>query len=151
MVFSKIEVRPVKAKRKRKDPEIVMRGGKPAAIILDIDEYRELLERVEDADDLKMLKQMRKRPLKFRKLEDVLKDFPRVWGLGWTDRWTRSAIVAQAILKRIIPRIKALSDNPRPSGCHKLTGSRNDWPFGSGIIASFTKLMMHVSAWESFG
>ena len=56
MVFSKIEVRPVKAKRKRKDPEIVMRGGKPAAIILDIDEYRELLERVEDADDLKMLK-----------------------------------------------------------------------------------------------
>ena len=48
MVFSKIEVRPVKAKRKRKDPEIVMRGGKPAAIILDIDEYRELLERVED-------------------------------------------------------------------------------------------------------
>ena len=58
MVFSKIEVRPVKAKRKRKDPEIVMHGGKPAAIILDIDEYRELLERVEDADDLKMLKQM---------------------------------------------------------------------------------------------
>lgn len=58
MVFSKIEVRPVKAKRKRKDPEIVMRGGKPAAVILDIDEYRELLERVEDADDLKMLKQM---------------------------------------------------------------------------------------------
>lgn len=61
MVFSKIEVRPVKAKRKRKDLEIVMRGGKPAAIILDIDEYRELLERVEDADDLKMFKQMRKR------------------------------------------------------------------------------------------
>jgi PHD/YefM family antitoxin component YafN of YafNO toxin-antitoxin module len=55
-----------------------MRGGKPAAIILDVDEYRELLERVEDADDLKMLKQMRKRPLKLRKLEDVLKDFPRV-------------------------------------------------------------------------
>ena len=54
-----------------------MRGGKPAAIILDIHEYRELLERVEDADDLKMLKQMRKRPLKFRKLEHVLKDFPR--------------------------------------------------------------------------
>ena len=48
MVFSKIEVRRVKAKRKRKDPEIVMRCGKPAAVILDIDEYRELLERVED-------------------------------------------------------------------------------------------------------
>ena len=68
----------MKARRKRKDPEIVMRGGKPAAVIPDIDEYRELLERVEDADDLKMLRAMRKRPLKFRKLEDVLKDFPGV-------------------------------------------------------------------------
>lgn len=48
------------SKTKKKDPEIVMRGGKPAAVILDIDEYRELLERVEDADDLKMLKQMRR-------------------------------------------------------------------------------------------
>ena len=64
---------PMKAKRKRKDPEIVMRGGKPTAVILGIKEYRELLERVEDAEDLKALKTMRKRPLKFRKLEDFLK------------------------------------------------------------------------------
>ena len=28
---------------------------------------------------------------------------------------------------RIIPRIKALSENPRPSGCRKITGSKNDW------------------------
>jgi mRNA interferase RelE/StbE len=28
---------------------------------------------------------------------------------------------------RIVPRIRALAENPRPSGCHKLTGSRNDW------------------------
>jgi PHD/YefM family antitoxin component YafN of YafNO toxin-antitoxin module len=64
---------PMKAKRKRKDPEIVMRGGKPTAVILGIEEYRELLERVEDAEDLKALKAMRKRPLKFRKLEDFLR------------------------------------------------------------------------------
>ncbi len=63
----------MKAKRKRKDPEIVTRGGKPTAVILGIEEYRELLERVEDAEDLKALKAMRKRPLKFRKLEDFLK------------------------------------------------------------------------------
>jgi prevent-host-death family protein len=44
---------PMKAKKRRKDPEIVMRGGKPAAVILDIEEYRELLERLEDAEDLK--------------------------------------------------------------------------------------------------
>jgi mRNA interferase RelE/StbE len=31
------------------------------------------------------------------------------------------------ILNRIAPRIKALAEDPRPSGCHKLTGSRNDW------------------------
>ena len=64
----------MKARRTRKDPEIVMRGGKPTAVILSIEEYRKLLERAEDAQDLKTLKAMRKRPLKFRKLEDFLKD-----------------------------------------------------------------------------
>jgi mRNA interferase RelE/StbE len=28
---------------------------------------------------------------------------------------------------RIFPHIKALAENPRPSSCHKLTGSKNDW------------------------
>jgi mRNA interferase RelE/StbE len=28
---------------------------------------------------------------------------------------------------RIIPRIHALADNPRPPGCRKLAGSDNDW------------------------
>ena len=28
---------------------------------------------------------------------------------------------------RIIPHIKALVENPRPSGSRKLTGSKNDW------------------------
>ncbi len=28
---------------------------------------------------------------------------------------------------RIVPRIRALSENPRPPGCRKLTGSENDW------------------------
>ena len=64
----------MKARRNRKEPEIVMRGGKPTAVILSIDEYRKLLERVEDAEDLKTLRAMRKRPLRFRKLEEFLKD-----------------------------------------------------------------------------
>ena len=68
----------MKAKKRRKDAEIVMRGGKPAAVILDIDEYRELLERLEDADDLKTLNAMRKKPLEFRKLEDFLRESSRV-------------------------------------------------------------------------
>jgi prevent-host-death family protein len=68
----------MKARRKRRDTEIVMRGGKPTAVILSIEEYRKLLERVEDAEDLKALRAMRKRPLRFRKLEDFLKDSANV-------------------------------------------------------------------------
>lgn len=51
-----------------------MRGGKSTAVILGIEEYRKLLEHAEDAQDLKALTAMRTRPLKFRKLEDFLKD-----------------------------------------------------------------------------
>jgi PHD/YefM family antitoxin component YafN of YafNO toxin-antitoxin module len=60
-------------KQARQTPEIVLRDGKPAAVILDIDEYEEMLERLEAMEDLKVLEQMRKKPLKFRKLEDFLK------------------------------------------------------------------------------
>jgi hypothetical protein len=65
----------MRGKAKRKAPEIVLREGKPSAVILDIDDYREMLERLEDLEDLNMLKEMRKRPLKFRKLEDFLKEY----------------------------------------------------------------------------
>ncbi|MCL5103304.1 MAG: type II toxin-antitoxin system Phd/YefM family antitoxin [Armatimonadetes bacterium] len=59
-------------KTRRKLPQIVVRNGKPSAVILDIEEYRELLDRLEDAEDLKELEEMRKRPLEFMKLEDFL-------------------------------------------------------------------------------
>ena len=59
-------------KAKRKEPEIIFRGGKPAAVIIDIDEYQEMLERLEDAEDLKILADMRQKPLKFKRLEDFL-------------------------------------------------------------------------------
>ncbi len=62
-------------KRKRKAPEIVLREGKPTAVILDIEEYQEMLERLEDTEDLKMLEDMRKKPLKFRRLDDFLKEY----------------------------------------------------------------------------
>jgi PHD/YefM family antitoxin component YafN of YafNO toxin-antitoxin module len=65
----------MKGKAKKKAPEIILREGKPSAVILDIDDYREMLERLEDLEDLDMLKEMRKRPLKFRKLEDFLKEY----------------------------------------------------------------------------
>ena len=60
---------------KRKKPEIVLKDGKPSAVIIDINEYHEILERLEDIEDLNMLKEMRKKPLSFKKLEDFLKEY----------------------------------------------------------------------------
>jgi PHD/YefM family antitoxin component YafN of YafNO toxin-antitoxin module len=63
---------------KKKEPEIIFRGGKPAAVIIDIDEYQEMLERLEDAEDLKILTEMRQKSLKFKKLEDFLAEYKPV-------------------------------------------------------------------------
>ena len=60
------------AKAKRKEPEIIFREGKPAAVILDIDDYQEMIERLEDAEDLRILAEMLQKPLKFKRLEDFL-------------------------------------------------------------------------------
>ena len=38
-------------KLKRSEPEIIVRKGKPAAVIVPPDEYREMLKRLEDVDD----------------------------------------------------------------------------------------------------
>lgn len=57
-----------KSKVKRNIPEIIIREGKPSAVILDIEEYQEMLERLEDLDDLKALREMREKPLRFKKL-----------------------------------------------------------------------------------
>jgi PHD/YefM family antitoxin component YafN of YafNO toxin-antitoxin module len=51
-------------KARKKAPEIILRNGKPASVILDIEAYQEMLERLEDVEDLKMLAEMRKKPLK---------------------------------------------------------------------------------------
>ena len=55
--------------------EIILRDGKPVSVILDIEKYKEMLEQLEDLDDLKMLEEMRKKSLKFRKLEEFLKEY----------------------------------------------------------------------------
>lgn len=52
-----------------------MRNGKPSAVILDIDEYREMLERLEDAEDLAILEDIRRKPLKFRRLDEFLQEY----------------------------------------------------------------------------
>jgi hypothetical protein len=59
------------------EPEIVTRKGKPVSVILPIKAYVELLERVEDAEDLAMLKRARRATLHYRPLEDYLKERAR--------------------------------------------------------------------------
>ena len=53
-------------------PQIVYSDGEPVAVILPIEDYREILERLEDAEDLAVLEEMRKHPLQFSMLGDVL-------------------------------------------------------------------------------
>ena len=56
-------------------PEIVVRKGKPVAVILEIDTYRELLERLEDAEDLRELERLRQETTEFRPFEDFMKEY----------------------------------------------------------------------------
>jgi hypothetical protein len=59
-------------KTKLPEPEIVTRKGKAVSVILPIEVFQEMLERLDDADDVAWLKKARKKPQSFRKLEDVL-------------------------------------------------------------------------------
>ena len=53
---------------------IVDEKGNKTGVLLDINEYEELLERVEDAEAVKMLNKMREKPLEYMKFEDYLKE-----------------------------------------------------------------------------
>jgi len=55
-----------------KEPEFVIRNGKPSAVILPIKDYEALLERAEDAEDARWLKERRKKPMSFRTLDAFL-------------------------------------------------------------------------------
>ena len=60
---------------KAKNPEIVLRDGKAVAVIIDIKEYQGMLKRLEDIEDLQVLKEMRKKPLKHKRLEEFLEEY----------------------------------------------------------------------------
>lgn len=65
----------MKRKNKRKALEIVYRDGKPKAVILDIRDYLEMLERLDDLDNLKMLLDARKKPLSSQDLDEILRSY----------------------------------------------------------------------------
>ncbi len=62
---------------KLKEPEMIYKGGKPTAVILPLAQYEELLERVEDAADLKYLRKIRRQGTNFRPLDEYLKEKKR--------------------------------------------------------------------------
>jgi PHD/YefM family antitoxin component YafN of YafNO toxin-antitoxin module len=59
------------------EPEIVTRKGKPVSVIIPIKDYEELLERAEDVEDAAWLKRARRRPLRYRPLEEYLAERKR--------------------------------------------------------------------------
>ena len=59
------------------EPEIVTKKGKPVSVILPIKQYREMMERLEDAEDVAWLKKARRKKLHYRPLEDVLADLAK--------------------------------------------------------------------------
>ncbi|MEW6328173.1 MAG: type II toxin-antitoxin system prevent-host-death family antitoxin [Thermodesulfobacteriota bacterium] len=69
------KLRSGKVKLSRTKPQIILKDGEPKAVILDINEYQELLERLEDKQDIEMLQKMREKTLKFRKLDEFLAEY----------------------------------------------------------------------------
>jgi PHD/YefM family antitoxin component YafN of YafNO toxin-antitoxin module len=53
-------------------PQVIMKDGKLSAVIIDINDYRALLEKLEDKEDLADLDKMRMDGLRVRKFEDFL-------------------------------------------------------------------------------
>lgn len=53
--------------------QVIVRNGKPRAVILDIKKYESLLEMAENREDLAELRRIKKEKTIFRRLEDYLK------------------------------------------------------------------------------
>ena len=53
--------------------KIILKNGKPSAVILDIKKYETLLEAVEDRKEIEELRHLKKIKTSFRLLEDYMK------------------------------------------------------------------------------
>lgn len=60
--------------RRKRKPQFVIEDGEATAVILDIEQYEQMLERLEEADDLAVLQEMRSKPMKFRPLSEFLEE-----------------------------------------------------------------------------
>ena len=62
-------------KRSAKSPEVIYRNDKPVSVIIDLEEYKKMLERLEDIEDIKYINKIKNKLLKFRKLDDFLAEY----------------------------------------------------------------------------
>ncbi len=60
------------AKLLKVKPQVIMKNGKPNAVIIDIKDYQKMLEHLEDKEDLADLALLRRGSLHFRKFDDFL-------------------------------------------------------------------------------
>lgn len=60
---------------RKRQVRLVVEYGEPRGVILDIQDYIEMLERLEDAERLAALNAMRQTPLEFRRFEAFLGEY----------------------------------------------------------------------------
>ena len=60
---------------RKRQVRLVVEDGEPRGVILDIQDYIEMLERLEDAERLAALNAMRQTPLEFRRLDEFLAEY----------------------------------------------------------------------------
>lgn len=53
-------------------PQVVVKNGKPVAVLLDIDDYESLLELAEQKDDMKAIRAMKKRDWQTTSFDEYL-------------------------------------------------------------------------------
>jgi len=58
--------------RRKRKAQLVVEDGEATAVILGIAEYETMLERLEEAEDLAALREMRKEPMELRPLRAFL-------------------------------------------------------------------------------
>lgn len=62
---------------KIKEPEMIYKAGKPTAVILPLADYKELLEKIEDAADVRWLQKVREQGVSYRPFSEYLKESKR--------------------------------------------------------------------------
>ena len=56
------------------EPEVIFHKGLPVGVILGIDDYQWLIDRVEDKHDLEFLAKLRSQPRQYRDFQELLEE-----------------------------------------------------------------------------